>query len=227
MASAPDKLLFTYKVACGETEEVADVTGTVEGSLSALCEAPSGLSVSLVDPASLPEEIHAEWTEPGGGAPADGYEWYLTEEFDVTEIASGTTTDVEVNINALDCSKTYRFYVRAVCDLATDYFSAYISQAVVVSDCETSQDVYLVNESGGAVQVDVDGIDWNFATGVNGDVTIYGSSVWKNESGVTLKFRFLQAFPSPLLQEQILADGASFVLPADVSLYNYVRVSIP
>lgn len=129
--SAPDKDLFTYKVTCGELEEIADVTGTVEGSLTPLCEAPSGLVLSIVDE----DEIHAEWTEPGGGAPADGYEWYLTES-DVV-ISSGTTTDTEVNINALDCSKTYEFFVRAICDLATDYWSAYISDEITTDDCVT------------------------------------------------------------------------------------------
>jgi hypothetical protein len=225
LASAPDKDLFTYKVTCGELEELADVTGTVEGSLSALCEAPSGLILTIIDPASLPEEIHAEWTEPGGGPPADGYEWYLLEN-DI-EIASGTTTDTEVNINALDCGKTFQFFVRAVCDLATDYFSAYIGDEITTPDCQEVKNMFLVNETGGAVQVDVDGVNWNFAAAVNGNVEIYNSAVFTNESGLTLKFRFLQAMPSTLITEQILANGGTYNFPADVSTYNYVRVSIP
>jgi hypothetical protein len=225
LASAPDKDLFTYKVTCGELEELADVTGTVEGSLSALCEAPSGLILTIIDPASLPEEIHAEWTEPGGGPPTDGYEWYLLES-DI-EIASGTTTDTEVNINALDCEKTYQFFVRSVCDLATDYFSAYIGDEITTPDCQEVKNMFLVNETGGAVQVDVDGINWNFAAAVNGNVEIFNSAVFTNESGLTLKFRFLQSMPSTLITEQILANGGTYNFPADVSTYNYVRVSIP
>ena len=107
-------------------EETADVTATIEGSLTPLCEAPSNLILSIVDPSSLPVEIRADWDEPSGGAPADGYEWLLLDWPGGFPIASGTTTDLFVNINALDCDQEYRFYVRAVCDLATEYFSAYI-----------------------------------------------------------------------------------------------------
>jgi len=56
---------------------------------------------------------------------------------------------------------------------------------------------------------------------------IFPNSVWKNESGSTLKFRFLQSMPSTLITEQVLANNATYILPADVSLYNYVRVSVP
>jgi hypothetical protein len=227
LASAPDKDLFTYKVTCGELEELADVTGTVEGSLSALCESPSALILSITDPSSLPEEIHAEWTEPGGGAPADGYEWYLLIQGSDTVISSGTTTDTFVDINGLDCETVYQFFVRAVCDLATDYFSAYIGDEITTPDCQEVKNMFLVNETGGAVQVDVDGVNWNFAAAVNGNVEIYNSAVFTNESGLTLKFRFLQAMPSTLITEQILANGGTYNFPADVSTYNYVRVSIP
>jgi hypothetical protein len=135
--SYPDHLLFTYKVTCGDgTEETADVYGTVEGSNTPLCEAPTDLVLSLIEPSSNPAEIHAEWVEPGGGAPTDGYEWQLLDETGAIVISFGTTTDLFVNVNSLDCDKTYKFKVRSICDLATADVSAFITGDIDVPGCE-------------------------------------------------------------------------------------------
>ena len=225
--SAPDKLLFTYKVVCGNGQEAtADVYGTVEGSNTPLCEAPLSVATNVVDPSDNPAEIHADWIEPSGGAPTDGYYWQLLNEAGDTVISFGSTTDLFVNINSLDCDTTYRFRVRSVCDDSLGDFSSWVEDEITTT-CEETKNIFLVNETGGAVQVDVDGVNWNFATGVNGNMEIFPNSVWKNESGSTLKFRFLQSMPSTLITEQVLANNATYILPADVSLYNYVRVSIP
>lgn len=232
LASAPDKSLFTYKVACDDVEETADVTGTVEGTLTPLCEAPSALILTSVDPASLPEQIHADWAEPGGGPPADGYEWLLVTWPSGLPIASGTTTDTEVDINALDCGETYRFFVRAVCDLATDYFSAYIHETITTPDCVVSKDMFGVNQSGVQIEFDIDGgpnyiFPVGTTSGTVGDIVITPGSILTNLSGFTVKFRFLSAMPSTLITEQIIADGFTYVFPADISNYNYVTFNLP
>ncbi len=139
LASAPDKTLFTYKVTCGELEELADVTGTVEGTVTPLCEAPSNLVLSSIDPSSLPEEIRADWDAPGGGPPTDGYEWLLVTWPAGFIIGSGNTTDNFININALDCGTSYRFYVRSVCDSGTDYVSGYIHATITTPACEVGE----------------------------------------------------------------------------------------
>jgi len=132
--SAADKLLFTYKVTCGNgSEETANVYGTVEGSNTPLCEAPSGLSLSIVDPSSA--EIHAEWTAPGS-PPTDGYEWILYDETGTIVISSGTTADTFVNINSLDCDTTYKFKVRSICDLGTSDVSAYLTGDIAIPNCD-------------------------------------------------------------------------------------------
>ena len=135
LASVPDKSLFTYKVVCGDLEETADVTATIEGSLTPLCEAPDNLLLFNLPDSAMPFEIHAQWDEPTGGPPTDGYEWLLKMWPEDITIASGTTTDVEVDINGLDCEQDYRFYVRAVCDLATEYYSAYIYDNILI-ECD-------------------------------------------------------------------------------------------
>jgi len=225
--SAPDKLLFTYKVTCGNGQEAtADVYATVEGSNTPLCESPLSVATNAVDPSDNPAEIHADWIEPSGGPPTDGYYWQLLNEAGDTVISFGSTTDLFVNINSLDCDTTYKFRVRSVCDDSVGDFSSWVEDEITTT-CEETKNIFLVNETGGAVQVDVDGFNWNFATGVNGNMEIFPNSVWKNESGSTLKFRFLQSMPATLITEQVLANNATYVLPADVSLYNYVRVSIP
>ena len=225
--SAPDKLLFTYKVTCGNGQEAtADVYATVEGSNTPLCESPLSVATNAVDPSDNPAEIHADWIEPSGGPPTDGYYWQLLNEAGDTVISFGSTTDLFVNINSLDCDTTYKFRVRSVCDDSVGDFSSWVEDEITTT-CEETKNIFLVNETGGAVQVDVDGFNWNFATGVNGNMEIFPNSVWKNESGSTLKFRFLQSMPATLIIEQVLANNATYILPADVSLYNYVRVSIP
>jgi hypothetical protein len=228
LASIADILLFTYKVICGDLESTATVTGNIDGSLTPPCEAPSGLTLSFITSAT-PEELHAEWTAPGS-PPAGGYEWTLQKFTGVWEdVTNGLTSLTEVNINSLDCSMEYRFRVRAICDSETAYYSAWLQEDLVSPSCDVVEpkQVFLVNETGGLVTGESDGNPFSFAALTNGDVDIFPSTDWKNTSGITLKFRFLSSMPSTLVTEQVLADGASYTFPADISLYNYVRVSIP
>lgn len=153
LESAPDKLLFTYKVTCGDgTEATASTYATVQGTSVPLCEAPTDLVLTLVEPSDLPAEIHAEWVEPGGGAPADGYEWLLLKRAGSgygPPISSGTTTGTFININGLDCNEEYRFYVRSICDAGTGYYSPYIHENIVIGDCYESFDVRYALVEGG------------------------------------------------------------------------------
>ena len=143
--SYPDHLLFTYKVTCGDgNSDTASVYGTVEGSNTPLCEAPSDLVISVVEPSDLPSEIHAEWAEPGGGAPTDGYQWYIVKKEGAvysSPISSGNTTDTFVNINGLDCDSEYRLYVRSVCDGGAGDYSPYIHENIITGGCYEAFDV--------------------------------------------------------------------------------------
>lgn len=130
--SAPDKLLFTYKVVCSEEIfETANVYGTIEGSLTPLCEAPSNLVLTAPDS----ESIHAEWDAPSGGAPADGYQWILRKWPSEIVVSSGDVVGTSVDINSLDCEEQYRLSVRAVCDVDTSYWSSYINEEITLPVC--------------------------------------------------------------------------------------------
>lgn len=224
--SVTNKQLFTYKVTCGELEDTAIVTGNILGSLSSPCPAPSNLVVSVVDPSSNPYELNAIWNA-SVPPPALDYFWSLYEWNGVTEtlISDGSTPSLSVNINSLDCEKVYRFRVKARC--ALDDESATLFQEIPIPCDPTGENMFLVNETGLTVDIESDGNPYNFPPLVNGNVVIYPNTNFTNQSGVTLKFRFLQSMPSDLITEQILANGASYLFPADVTLYNYVRVSIP
>lgn len=226
--SAANITLFTYKVICGGEEETATVSGTIEGSGSALCPAPSNLVLTEVDPASVPYEINANW-DASIPAPADGYRWTLHSYSGATEvlISFGTTTATEVNINSLDCGVTYRFRVTAVCDAELPDESATLVADITISCPAPGENMYLVNETGQTVDIESDGTPYSFPPPFGGNVVIYPLTNFTNKSGITLKFRFLSSMPNTLITEQILADDASYVFPADVSNYNYVRVTIP
>jgi hypothetical protein len=226
LLSLTNVLLLTYKVICGELEKTATVTGNIAGSLSDPCPAPSNLSVGIVDPSATPYELAATW-DASVPAPALDYSWTLHEWDGVTEIevTSGTTPSLGVNINSLDCDKTYRFRVRAIC--GEDDVSATLMEEIEIPCAPVGKNMFLVNETGGTVTVDSHGTPYVFPTLTNGNVVIYPSTNFTNNSGATRKFRFLSSMPATLVIEQTLANGASYTFPADVSLYNYVRVSIP
>jgi hypothetical protein len=138
LSSAPDKQLFTYKVTCSDSSEAtASVYGTVEGTTTPLCEAPTDVILSLIGGSLLPAEIHAEWTAPGS-PPADGYGWLLLKRAGFgwsPPISFGTTTDTFLNINGLDCDERYKFLVRSVCDEGTGDYSSYASDDIEVPAC--------------------------------------------------------------------------------------------
>jgi hypothetical protein len=131
--SYTNKELFVYSVRCGELEETATFTGNIAGTLSTPCEEPSNLVLSLTDPSSNPFEILAEWDEPGGGPPAGGYDWELTDSTDLV-VGSGNTASTNVSINFLDCDETYTFRVRAIC--AVDDESADIVDTITTPSCD-------------------------------------------------------------------------------------------
>jgi hypothetical protein len=147
--SAPDHLLFTYKVVCSEElTDTADVYGTIEGSLTPLCEAPSNLVLTTPDN----ETIHAEWDAPSGGAPADGYEWVLRYWPSEVIVSSGTTASTSVDINSLDCEVQYRLSVRAVCDIDTSYWSSYINSEITLPVCVAYEE-HLVRLADGTASI--------------------------------------------------------------------------
>lgn len=228
VASVTNKDLFTYKVTCGELEESAVVSGNILGSLSAPCPAPSNLVLTEVDPSSNPVEINAAWTA-SAPPPADGYGWTLHSWDGATEtlISFGNTAATTININSLTCGVVYRFRVKAICDAEAPDESATLLEEITVACPPAGENMYLVNESGVQVDIESDGNPYSFTPPINGNVVIYPSTNFTNQSGITLKFRFLSSMPDTLITEQILADGASYAFPADVSLYNYVRVTIP
>lgn len=226
--SVTNKDLFTYKVVCGDVEDTAVVSGNVLGTLSSPCPAPSNLVLTEVDPSSNPVEINASWSA-SVPPPADGYSWTLHSYSGSSEvlISFGTTAATSVNINSLSYGVTYRFRVKAVCDAEAPDESATLLADITVPTPPSGENMYLVNETGGQVDIESDGNPYSFPALTNGNVVIYPSTNFTNRSGITLKFRFLSSMPNTLITEQILADDASYMFPADVSLYNYVRVTIP
>lgn len=90
------------------------------------------------------------------------------------------------------------------------------------------KNMFLINETAATLDIKIDGVNpYTFGSGVNGNVVITNSGTLQNNSGAARRFKFLISLPSSIIDNVVLNDGDTYNFPADVSFYNYVRVTIP
>lgn len=105
----------------------------------------------------------------------------------------------------------------------------------IVSICTPSEpapgnkNVFVVNETGAAIQITTDNGTFNFASGVNGNIVCTDAGFVRNDLG-SHSYRFLTTMPSTddpdeSPNPETLGAGASHTLNASIANLNYIRVS--
>lgn len=140
------------------------------------------------------------------------------------------TADLPLLLEGLAPDTSYEIKIRPICvgGVIGRVFTSAFNTIGDGGGSGSGKACFLINESGGTVEVLTDGVNpYSFAAAVNGNIFITESGVFKNTSGTTLKFKFLQSLPAVLTHEETLADDAEYNFPADISFYNYVKVTVP